>query len=322
MEETGAVTTSCRNITKNVKPIVLGHLDGQLKSAWSGQCFRFFHSDNITQYYPNYVKKHNSERSSYKGKKEPLPLQDYISDGLRNHDTLRQYINTNDPKMMAYYMTETNFGGRIYHPIVNMNKVVRRHKGAITIEGENVCECDLKCSQVEFFNHMMNNLVKGNDFSQWFESVDDPYVEVIKLFPNENLIDRDSGKTFMFRLMYGKVPPISAQNKDAFAHQKFCNQWQIAGETLTGIKMIDVDGNPKTMDNQWQKKYTNSPFLMTIYETETFGVIWQELHHKDIPFVTLHDGIMCKESDAVLVKSVMEETLKTVIRPEIEVKIQ
>ncbi|KKL72841.1 hypothetical protein LCGC14_2080840, partial [marine sediment metagenome] len=136
MEETGAVTTSCRNITKNVKPIVLGHLDGQLKSAWSGQCFRFFHSDNITQYYPNYVKKHNSERSSYKGKKEPLPLQDYISDGLRNHDTLRQYINTNDPKMMAYYMTETNFGGRIYHPIVNMNKVVRRHKCAITIEGE------------------------------------------------------------------------------------------------------------------------------------------------------------------------------------------
>lgn len=43
VEKTEAVTTLCRNIATNVKPIPLRHLDGQLKSAWNGHCVRFFH---------------------------------------------------------------------------------------------------------------------------------------------------------------------------------------------------------------------------------------------------------------------------------------
>ncbi len=36
VEKTEAVTTLCRNIVTNVKPIALRHLDGQLNSAWNG----------------------------------------------------------------------------------------------------------------------------------------------------------------------------------------------------------------------------------------------------------------------------------------------
>lgn len=44
MEKTEVVTPLCRNIATNVKSIALRHLDGQLKSAWSGHCVRFLHS--------------------------------------------------------------------------------------------------------------------------------------------------------------------------------------------------------------------------------------------------------------------------------------
>ena len=43
MEKTEAVTTLCRNIVTNVKPIALRHLDGQLTSAWSGLRVQFYH---------------------------------------------------------------------------------------------------------------------------------------------------------------------------------------------------------------------------------------------------------------------------------------
>ncbi len=48
LEKTEAVTTLCRNIATNVKPIALRHLDGQLKSAWNGHCVgRFFQVDAL-----------------------------------------------------------------------------------------------------------------------------------------------------------------------------------------------------------------------------------------------------------------------------------
>jgi len=280
-------------------------------------------SDLLEQHYPQYLQKHSSEQATSKKKSVPLSLDSYVKDGQRIHDMMKLYLNAKDPKVMSYFISESTFGNRIYHPIVNLNRVVRRHKGALTIDGENVCECDLKCSQVEIFNWIMKRFTDGmdNDFSQWFESVGDPYVEIAKLFPNENIIDRNAGKTFMFRMMYGKVPPQQVKDKDAFPHQKFCNQWKVAGDTLTKVKLIDMDENPKTSKILWQKRYTNSAFIMTDVETTTFSDIWMDLHHKRIPFVTIHDGIMCKELDADNVKSMMEETLKTVLRPEIEIKI-
>ena len=45
MEKTEAVTTLCRNIATIVKPRELRHLEGQLKSAWSGHRIRFFQID-------------------------------------------------------------------------------------------------------------------------------------------------------------------------------------------------------------------------------------------------------------------------------------
>ena len=47
MEKSEALITLCRYIATNVKPIVLGHLDGQLKSVWSGQCLQFFQTADV-----------------------------------------------------------------------------------------------------------------------------------------------------------------------------------------------------------------------------------------------------------------------------------
>ncbi len=46
VKKTEAVTTLCRYLPTNVKPRALRHLDGQLKSAWSGHRNRFFQLRN------------------------------------------------------------------------------------------------------------------------------------------------------------------------------------------------------------------------------------------------------------------------------------
>jgi hypothetical protein len=42
LEKTKAVTTLCRNMAPNVKPIAPRHMDGQLKSTLSGQSYPIF----------------------------------------------------------------------------------------------------------------------------------------------------------------------------------------------------------------------------------------------------------------------------------------
>ena len=125
--------------------------------------------------------------------------------------------------------------------------------------------------------------------------------------------------------MYGRLPHSQADviALMKYKHMKFLSKWPIAGKILTDMKLMEWDDNPKTKSKRsYYKRYTNIPFLMTQEETKAFSVIWKQLHKMDIHFYTIHDGILCKRSDSLAVKEVMEIELRKVLRNEIEIKIK
>lgn len=182
------------------------------------------------------------------------------------------------------------FSNRIHSPVVNLKGdfrfKLRFHKSKIV-------SLDVKQMQPTILAKVLEDSIGKNDFSTAIFKGEDVYVHLQKV---AHLPQRKDAKKYLFQLIFGK--PMNDIGR------------MFKGET----KWVDWinDYKKKTEPNNPHKEnmHTNLAWLLQYSEVQVMTDIWQKLMDKDIPFLTIHDEILCTQKDKDVVYDTMNQELK------------
>lgn len=182
-----------------------------------------------------------------------------------------------------------SFSGRIHTPISRMAKAIRK---LLLIDDEPTCSIDVVTMQPLVLGKLLNQLIGANDFSKWINEGEDIY----SVLQNKaQLKSRDEGKELFFQMSFGKSDKELTKH---FGQTNWIN-------TINAIKTKRIPENPHNV----KKLHSNLSWLLQKHEVNTMTKIWLKLLSFNIPFLTVHDEIICKKSDLKKVESVFHSVL-------------
>lgn len=230
---------------------------------------------------------------------ELTPLHLYMREQLRQVD-LRSTSDDVSVYFKAFlehraqdlepFFTVDSFSGRVHTPIVNL-KTCLRH--CIELCGSPVVSLDVKQMQPTILAKVLSDAIGVNSFStEIFNGVD-----VYVLLQNSaGLASRDEAKLMLFRLIFGK--PMNDIGK-VFKGDTRWVDW------INSYKSKTEPRNPHKSD-----KHTNLAWLLQYSEVQVMTGMWLRLMRKAIPFLTIHDDILCRVSDKAVVYGIMDLELR------------
>lgn len=165
----------------------------------------------------------------------------------------------------------TDKNGRIYHPLTNMTKGLRKLISLDSDGGEPIVEVDIKCSNPLMM--LKAGLVHQDEALQW-----------------ALLIHKDR--------FYQKV---CSGNSFRASSKRYVNSVFNGSRRTTRAKMLKLF--PKTVTNM--SKATGNLLMQT--ESKIMNSILKELYDDDVVVLRLHDAFLCRPSDAKYVSSKLEE---------------
>lgn len=165
----------------------------------------------------------------------------------------------------------TDKNGRIYHPLTNMAKGLRKLISLDGDRGEPIVEVDIKCSNPLMM--LKAGLVHPDEAHQW-----------------ALLIHKDR--------FYQKV---CGGNSFRASSKRYVNSVFNGSGGTTRAKMLKLF--PKTVTNM--SKATGNLLMQT--ESKIMNSILQELYDGDVVVLRLHDAFLCRPSDAKYISSKLEE---------------
>ena len=181
------------------------------------------------------------------------------------------------------------FSNRIHSPIVNLKGDLRFK---IRFYGERVVSLDVKQMQPTILAKILSDSLGRNSFSDAIERGDDVYIHLQK---HAKLATRNDAKKYLFQLIFGK--PM----KDIGSIFDGDTDWV---DWINDYKSRIEHNNPHK-----QNMHTNLAWLLQYSEVQVMMGVWDRLKNKGIPFLTIHDELLCLERDQGVVKHVMEEEL-------------
>lgn len=198
-----------------------------------------------------------------------------------------------------------------------------------TIDGEPVCELDIRASQPTLLSCLVGvRLNPDTDFDSW----SDPYTELANLKFLENRVwgdlleeftstgaseidppklTRDVAKAVVMEMIgYGdanKAKPSKNLVKDTGVTQ---GEWD-----LCRVKLTEVIPALKKLEPRYDKKgnldgILNGPVFLSHHESEMTLEAVEELHDRGIPAYPVHDCLMVRVSDAKVAADVYRETIR------------
>lgn len=165
----------------------------------------------------------------------------------------------------------TDKNGRIYHPLTNMVKSLRKLISLDGDGGEPIVEVDIKCSNPLMM--LKAGLVHPDEALQW-----------------ALLIHKDR--------FYQKV---CDGNSFRASSKRYVNSVFNGSKGTTRDKMLKLF--PKTVTNM--NKATGNHLMQT--ESKIMNALLKELHNEDVVVLRLHDAFLCRASDAKYVSSKLVE---------------
>ena len=165
----------------------------------------------------------------------------------------------------------TDKNGRIYHPLTNMAKGLRRLISFDGEEGDPIVEVDIKCSNPLMM--LKAGLVHPEESFEWAK-----------------LIHKDR--------FYQKV---CSGNSFRASSKRYVNSVFNGSRRTTRAKMLKLF--PKTVTNM--SKATGNLLMQT--ESKIMNSILKELYDDDVVVLRLHDAFLCRPSDAKYISSKLEE---------------
>lgn len=238
----------------------------------------------VKQNYLTYVNDYRKDRKN--ALRKPLPFNDYVENCFNLYNHLMAF-NTATGDEIFGFITQDSFSGRIHTPITVIPRYLKK-QDIIEYNGESMVELDIKT-----FQPLLLAVILGDtDYSRWYFSVDDCYVELQKEF---DLPSRESAKEFFYQLVFG--------TKYGKSHKLFCERFPEAGNMLTNWKTTFDSTNPnsyKTLKNGRVRSNFHSNVSMRTQRAEVkfMRMIWGALGRNKIPFVTIHDAVLVPESYA------------------------
>jgi len=231
------------------------------------------------------------QRKISKGERYRSP-EGYERDMWQIYRSLVQYQELNASRRVEY-VWEDEFSGRIYNIATGVPRWLRKY---IFIAGEPVAEIDMQSShavllwkivpRTDFIRFLWDSAVQGRD-------IYDAYGERV------GICDRREVKFRFLRGLYSKpTAKYSLEFKKIFPE---------AGKELDEIK---TNYNPFNPSCRAKGCHTNLAFRLLNLEVKIFRKIWESFWIHEIPFLSIHDGILVPSSRLGQARSIMDEVLR------------
>lgn len=189
------------------------------------------------------------------------------------------------------FFTVDAFSNRVHTPVVNLKHDLR---DKITFYGKPVTSLDVKQMQPTILAKVLARGVGRNPFSDAIFNGDDVYELLMR--NNRSIKTRDEAKKLLFKLIFGKPMNDIGRMFDGDT------EWV---EWINHYKSTPEQKNPHR-----KEMHTNLAWLLQYSEVQVMSGIWERLMQKKIPFLTIHDDILCLEKDKDAVHSIMNIELK------------
>jgi len=187
------------------------------------------------------------------------------------------------------FFTVDDFAGRVHTPISSLSHEIRPY---LLLCGENTVSFDVSQMQPTLLANILYQNVGENAFSaSIFEGVD----VYAMLQEKAGLSTRNEAKKRFFEMLFSKP---SQQMEELFEGANFI-QW------INNYKSIIEPRNPHSK----HKQYSNLAWLLQTYEVLVMTSIWRNLGEKAIPVLTVHDEIICRQSDTDKVDTIFSNEL-------------
>lgn len=174
------------------------------------------------------------------------------------------------------FFTVDSFAGRVHTPISGMSKEIRPE---LLLYGEKTVSFDVAQMQPTLLSNILFENIGNNAFNEAIFQGTDIYT---MLQERAALKSRDEAKKLFFQLIFGK--PTNEMEK-LFSGADFI-RW------INWYKSTPDGRNPHK-----EKVHSNLAWLLQTHEVKVMGEVWQALAKKNIPFLTVHDEIICRQSD-------------------------
>lgn len=212
-----------------------------------------------------------------------------IEQGVDSTIYFQNFLKQKEKHLDAFFLVD-KFSGRIHTPITSLKGSIRKH---LLLKNEKVVSLDVAQIQPLLLSFILNENIGINEFTQWIEQGEDIY---IKFQEKLNLQNRDEAKTKFYEITFGKANQRLA---DMFGNSNWI-QW------VNEVKYISITQNP----NSNNKPHSNLAWLLQTTEVTIMRSIWQKLIDNDIIFLTVHDEVIVRVSDADEVYKIMIDELK------------
>jgi len=127
---------------------------------------------------------------------------------------------------------------------------------------------------------ILRSKIGDNEFSQWIEQGQDVYV---MLQQAAKLETRDKGKKRFFEILFSPANSELVQLFGSANWIDWINEYKRKG---------DAD-NP----HDKEKRHSSMARLLQTTEVRIMREIWQALNTAGLPFLSVHDEIICREQD-------------------------
>ncbi|HAH58631.1 MAG TPA: hypothetical protein DCL86_10830 [Bacteroidales bacterium] len=190
---------------------------------------------------------------------------------------------------LDYFFTVDAFASRVHTPITNFH---RTHRTNLLIDGQTTIGLDVTTMQPLLLGMILHQRIGANDFSNWIESGEDIY---IKLQQAAGLETRDQGKKRFFEIIFARA-------NNSLAEMFGAADWIT---WINAYKRNHEPGNPHSK----AKPYSNLSWLLQSTEVQTMRKVWQSLNESGIPFLSVHDEIICKQQNRHQAESLFRRVL-------------
>lgn len=192
-------------------------------------------------------------------------------------------------KSLDPFFSVDAFSNRVHSPVVNLKGDLRKK---LRLDSSKLVSLDVKQMQPTILAKVLEDAIGSNSFSEAIFNGEDVYIHIQK---ESKLEARKDAKKYFFELIFGK--PM----KEIGGMFKGSTKWV---EWINNYKKTEEVNNPHK-----EHKHTNLAWLLQFSEVQVMSGIWQRLMDHGIPFLTIHDELLCKVQDKEKVNTIMSEEL-------------
>lgn len=211
-----------------------------------------------------------------------------LPESIQATDYFKMFLNYRN-EYLDLFFTVDEFANRIHTPVSSLSHEIRPF---LLLCNESTISFDVSQMQPTLLANILFQNVGENSFSDAIFQGVDVYV---MLQEKAELSTRNEAKKRFFEMLFSKP---SRQMEQLFQGANFI-QW------INKYKNTIEPRNPHGKE----KTYSNLAWLLQNYEVSVMSEIWRKLAENGIPFLSVHDEIICRQSDKNKVETIFRNEL-------------